>query len=256
MERKLLKNIEYPILIAVVLITIVSVLIISSATHARAPGGSFHTAKMQIAWFAIGLVLMVVVMSIDYHSFAHWSNIIYVLNILALLLVILKGEEGGGAQRWLNLGPLRLQPSEFAKLAIIISLSRHLEKKKDLKSIQDLLSVFLHIAAPTLLIYKQPDLGTSLVLVAMAFGMMFVAGLSYKLLAGIVAVEFFHYRCCGRYCHLISVADSSFINPYLDPLGKGYHVIQSKIAIGSANYLVKVFSKAPKTSWIFTSKTY
>lgn len=240
MERKLLKNIEYPILIAVVLITIVSVLIISSATHARAPGGSFHTAKMQIAWFAIGLVLMVVVMSIDYHSFAHWSNIIYVLNILALLLVILKGEEGGGAQRWLNLGPLRLQPSEFAKLAIIISLSRHLEKKKDLKSIQDLLSVFLHIAAPTLLIYKQPDLGTSLVLTAMAFGMMFIAGLSYKLLAGIVAVGILSLPVLWK---ILSPYQRDrilvFINPYLDPLGKGYHVIQSKIAIGSGKLLGK-----------------
>ena len=130
MNSKLLKNIEYPILIAVVLITIVSVLIISSATHARAPGGSFHTAKMQIAWFAIGLVLMVVVMSIDYHSFAHWSNIIYVLNILALLLVILKGEEGGGAQRWLNLGPLRLQPSEFANLQSLLVCPAIWRKKR------------------------------------------------------------------------------------------------------------------------------
>ncbi|HHV19850.1 MAG TPA: FtsW/RodA/SpoVE family cell cycle protein, partial [Thermoanaerobacterales bacterium] len=186
MDRKLLKNVEYPILITIILITILSVLIISSATHATSSEGSFRTARMQIFWFGVGLVAMILMVSIDYHSFAHWSNIIYIVNILALLLVIFKGEEGGGAQRWLDIGPFRLQPSEFAKLAIIITLARHLEKKKSLNSLQDLLSVFMHMAVPMLLIAKQPDLGTSLVLLAIVFGVMFIAGLSYKLLTGII----------------------------------------------------------------------
>lgn len=72
---------------------------------------------------------MFFVISIDYHSFAHWSNVIYVINILVLLLVLFSGEEGGGAQRWIGIGSFRLQPSEFAKLALVITLSRHLEKE-------------------------------------------------------------------------------------------------------------------------------
>lgn len=94
MNRKLLKNIEYPILIAILLLTILSVLIISSATHATSPDGSFRTARMQVLWFLAGLVAMVFVMSIDYHSFAQWSNLIYAANILALLMVLFAGEIG------------------------------------------------------------------------------------------------------------------------------------------------------------------
>jgi rod shape determining protein RodA len=240
MDRKLLKNVEYPILIAIILITIISVLIISSATHATSPEGSFRTARMQIFWFGVGLVAMIFMISIDYHSFAHWSNIIYIINLLALLLVIFKGEEGGGAQRWLDMGPFRLQPSEFAKLAIAITLSRHLEKKKSLNSLQDLLSIFMHMAVPMLLIAKQPDLGTSLVLLAMVFGVMFIAGLNYKLLTGIIGAGILSLPVLWNFLKPYQKDRILvFINPYLDPLGKGYHVIQSKIAIGSG----KIFGK-------------
>ena len=240
MNRKLLKNIEYPILIAILLLTILSVLIISSATHATSPDGSFRTARMQVLWFLAGLVAMVFVMSIDYHSFAQWSNLIYAANILALLMVLFAGEEGGGAQRWISIGGFRLQPSEFAKLALIITMSKHLEKKKSLDTLQDLLSIFLHMAAPMLLIARQPDLGTSLVFVAITFGMMFIAGLSYKMLAGMIAAGILSlplfWQVLKPYQRDRILV---FINPYLDPLGKGYHVIQSKIAIGSGKLLGK-----------------
>ena len=240
MNRKLLKNIEYPVLIAIVLLTILSVVIISSATHATSPEGSFRTARMQVMWFLAGLVAMFFVISIDYHSFAHWSNVIYVINILVLLLVLFSGEEGGGAQRWIGIGSFRLQPSEFAKLALVITLSRHLEKKKSLNTLQDLLTVFLHMAVPMMLIARQPDLGTALVLVAMTFGMMFIAGISYKMLAGIISAGILSLPL---FWQILKPYQRDrilvFFNPYLDPLGKGYHVIQSKIAIGSG----KLFGK-------------
>ncbi len=240
MNRKLLKNIEYPVLIAIVLITILSFFVISSATHAKSPEGSFRIARMQIIWFGVGLVALFFMISIDYHSLAHWSNVIYAVNIFTLLLVIFKGQEGGGAQRWLDLGTFQLQPSEFAKLTIIITLARHLEKKKSLDSPQDLLSVFMHIAFPMLLIVKQPDLGTSLVLLAITFGVTFIAGLSYKLVAGIVVIGILSLPVLWNF--LVPYQKNRiliFFNPYLDPLGKGYHVIQSKIAIGSG----KIFGK-------------
>jgi len=187
-----------------------------------------------------GLVAMLIVMSIDYHSIAHWSNIIYAINIVVLLSVLFAGEEGGGAQRWIGIGSFTLQPSEFAKLALIITMAKHLEKKKSLDNLRDLFTVFLHMAVPMLLIAKQPDLGTSLVFVAITFGMMFIAGLSYKMLAGIVAVGVLSLPVVWQFLKpyqrdRILV----FLNPYLDPLGKGYHVIQSKIAIGSG----KIFGK-------------
>ena len=240
MNRKLIKNIEYPILIAIVLLTIFSVIIISSATHATSPEGSFRTARMQALWFLVGLVAMLFMISIDYHTFAHWSNVIYAINVIVLLAVMIAGEEGGGAQRWISLGPFRFQPSEFAKLAVVITLARFLEKKKSLDTLQDLIAVFAYMAIPILLIAKQPDLGTSLVLVAMTFGVMFIAGLSYKLLASVIAAGLLSLPL---FWQLLKPYQKDrilvFLNPYLDPLGKGYHVIQSKIAIGSG----KIFGK-------------
>lgn len=239
MDKKLLKNIEYPILIAIILLTILSVTMISSATNATT-SGNFYTTRMQIIWFCVGTILMLTVISIDYHSFSSWYKIIYAVNIFLLILVLLVGEKGGGAQRWLDVGPFTLQPSEFAKLAAILTLASHLEKKKSLNTPKDLVSVILHIAPIMLLIAKQPDLGTSLVLVAISFGMTFAAGLSYKLLGEAI--------CCGLlglpiFWHFLKEYQKDriliFFNPYLDPLGRGYHVIQSKIAIGSG----KIFGK-------------
>lgn len=241
MDPKLLKNVEYPILITIVLITIISVLVISSATTTVSSDGRLSlSAKLQLIWFFVGLLAMFVVMFIDYHSFAHWSNIIYGLSLFLLLLVVLKGEEGGGAQRWISLGPFRLQPSEFAKLSLVVTLAKHLENKKSFDNIKDLGSVFLHVVAPIILIAKQPDLGTSLVVIVMVFGMLFVAGLSYKLIgliagAGILSLPLLWNFLIPFQKKRILV----FINPYLDPLGSGYNVIQSKIAIGSGRLFGK-----------------
>lgn len=240
MDPKLLKNIEYPILIIVVLVTIISVLVISSATNAMSTDSKFRYAKLQLVWFFIGIIAMLFVMAIDYHSFAHWSNIIYGLSLLLLLLVVIKGEQGGGAQRWISIGPFRLQPSEFVKLSLAITLAKHLESKKSLKQIKDLISIMIHIALPILLVAKQPDLGTSLVLLVMVFGMMFVAGLSFKLIGGILVAGILSLPILWNFLRPFQKNRILvFINPYLDPLGKGYHVIQSKIAIGSGKLLGK-----------------
>lgn len=241
MNPKLLKNIEYPILIVITLIVVLSILMISSATHANAPGGTFYYARMQIIWFCIGLVAMIVIMSVDYHSIAQWSNIIYGANIFALLLVIFMGRESLGAQRWIPIGPFGFQPSEFAKLAIIITLAKHMEKKKHFNNLKDVLPFFAHVGIPMLLIMKQPDLGTSLVLIAILFGVLFIAGINYKLLGGIIATGIGCFPLFWKY--LLKDYQRNrllvFLNPYVDPLGDGYHIIQSKIAIGSGRLFGK-----------------
>ena len=93
MNPKLLRNIDYPILIIIILITIISILVISSATHANAPWGDFHYTKMQLLWFCLGLISMICVMMVDYHSIVSWSNIIYVLNIVGLVSVLFLGKK-------------------------------------------------------------------------------------------------------------------------------------------------------------------
>jgi len=240
MNRKLLKNIEYPIVIVIIFLTAISLVVISSATHATSPGGDFHYAKMQFIWFCLGLVAMFFVMAVDYHTIAQWSNVIYAVNLSLLIVVMILGRETMGAQRWIPIGSFGLQPSEFAKLAVIITLAKYLERKRSLNSIKDIALAFLHVGIPLILIMKQPDLGTSLVLLAILFGMMFVAGISYKMLgaiigSGILSMPLLWHFMKPYQKNRILV----FLNPNLDPLGAGYHVIQSKIAIGSGKLMGK-----------------
>jgi len=240
MNPKLLKNIEFPILIVIILIVALSILMISSATHANSPEGTLHYVRMQFFWFCLGLIAMIITMSVDYHSIAHWSNIIYGLNLFFLILVLFLGRESLGAQRWIPIGPFGFQPSEFAKLAVIITLAKQMEKKKQLNHVKDVIPLFLHVGIPMFLIVKQPDLGTSLVLIAILLGVLFVAGINYKLLVGIIAAGIASIPLVWQFLKDYQKKRLVvFLNPYVDPLGDGYHIIQSKIAIGSG----KLFGK-------------
>ncbi|MCG0275262.1 MAG: rod shape-determining protein RodA [Thermosediminibacteraceae bacterium] len=239
MDPKLLRYLDYRLITVIVLITILSILTISSATHATAPGGSFHYTKMQIIWFLLGLVAMAIILMIDYHTISMLSNAIYIVNLIFLVIVLFLGRTTMGAQRWIPIGSFGFQPSEFSKLAIIITLARFLDKKK-VENLKDLIQVFIHVGIPMLLIMKQPDLGTSLVLLAIMFGMLFVSGVSVKLLLGTVAAGIAALPVFWQFLHdYQKMRILIFLNPNLDPLGFGYHVIQSKIAIGSGRILGK-----------------
>ena len=183
---------------------------------------------------------MICVMMVDYHSIVSWSNIIYVLNIVGLVSVLFLGKKSSGAQRWIPIGPFGFQPSEFAKLAMIIVIARQLDRQKTLDNMKDLVPILLHIAMPLFLIMKQPDLGTSLVLLIILLGMLFIAGISYKMLALIIGAGLASMSLVWSFLKDYQKKRLLvFRNPNLDPLGEGYHVIQSKIAIGSGRLFGK-----------------
>ncbi|MFO7152456.1 MAG: rod shape-determining protein RodA [Bacillota bacterium] len=251
MDPRLLKNLDYRIIIVVTLLAALSVLTISSATHVTAPGGSFHYTKMQLVWFLLGLVVMSFFMVLDYHTLAMFSNAIYLVNAALLAIVLFLGRTSLGAQRWIDIGPFGFQPSEFSKLAVIITLAKFLEKK-EIESLKDLIQVFIHVGIPMLLIMKQPDLGTSLVLIAIMFGMMFVAGVNLKYILGTVAAGVAAFPVFWHFLHdYQKMRLLIFINPNLDPLGFGYHVIQSKIAIGSGRFWGKGLFKGTQNQLDF-----
>ena len=174
-------------------------------------------------------------LNFDYKVLGKMANTLYGINMLMLLAVMFIGQSALGAQRWIQLGPISLQPSEFSKLIMIIALADMLDRKKgQLNSFQDIIPIFLYVGIPFLLVLKQPDLGTSLVFMAILFGMIFIAGIRTKLLmiifgAGITFMPFFWHFLKDYQKQRLTV----FIDPYVDPLGSGYHIIQSKIAIGS-----------------------
>lgn len=230
-DRRLLKNLDYVILGAVAALTTISLFVIMSAS----PENPFYFVKRQLLWIAVGLVAFIITLSIDYHDLSHYTRHLYYLNLALLALTLVLGSEAKGAQRWLQIGPVVLQPSEFAKIIIIVTLAQLLsEKAPELRTLRDLVPVFIHVGVPMLLILKQPDLGTSLVFAALLFVMLFVAGVRWQhlaavLLSGVAAAPvLFHFLKDYQKKRLLV-----FIDPNIDPTGAGYHVIQSMIAIGS-----------------------
>ncbi len=236
-ERRMLKNLDLLLLLTVVLIMAISLVVIASATHANINEGAdpYYYVKRQGLVICAGLIALVVILALDYHTVAQYANYIYVANLGLLLAVLALAKDVKGAGRWIDLGFFRLQPSEFAKILLIITLANYLANTAgEMDKITDLFPLLLHVAIPMLLIMLQPDLGTALVLLAILMGMMFVAGIKIQhlfslVLAGVAAFPFFWHFLKDYQKNRLLV----FLDPSIDPTGSGYHVIQSIIAIGS-----------------------
>ena len=259
--RRIIKNLDYVLLATVLLVIAFSLMTIASATHVTTPINVGEEANLlfgvvnvsalgfvvkQIVWVLIGLAVMIVVIFVDYQDWPKYTRMLYVINILMLLAVIFVGSSALGAQRWIAIGPFVLQPSEFAKIIIIVTFANFLASREGrLRNIQELIPAFAFIGFPMLLILAQPDLGTSLVFVAIMFGMLFMAGANPKLLTGLIAAGgtvgfgwlYAYFQNPDKVwipLHDYQVDRLTiFIDPYRDPLGNGYHIIQSQIAIGS-----------------------
>ena len=249
--RRLLRDTDFTLLVATVLLLVLGVLIQAGATVNMPVGGDpwFYT-KRQALYAGVGLVAMFGAMFIDYRSFARWARFIYAGNIGLLALVIVAGSSSMGAQRWFYIGSLSVQPSEFAKVAIILTLAAHLSRRTDrLQRWIDLFLPFLHVGVPALIVLAQPDLGTSLVFSGILLGMLFIAGASWKhlltaygsALAAAVAWVVLHLRW-GVWIPLKEYQLNRlivFTNANIDPLGAGYHIKQALVAIGSGGLIGK-----------------
>ncbi len=188
----------------------------------------------QLTRIGLALVVMLVVAQIPPSTLRFWSPWIYVIGVLLLLLVIFMGDVGKGAQRWLDLGFIRFQPSEMMKLVTPMMMAWYFAEKPLPPSWRTLGVAALLILIPTLMIAMQPDLGTALLIFAAGFFVVFLGGVSWRLMMGLVVMaaallpliwHFMHDYQRGRVLTLL--------DPQRDPLGAGYHIIQSKIAIGS-----------------------
>jgi rod shape determining protein RodA len=147
-----------------------------------------YVAK-QAVWIVLGLVALIAILYIDYEDMGKYSKHLYIFNLIMLLAVIFMGNTALGAQRWISFGPFQFQPSEFSKLIIIVTFADFLVKREGkLNRLRDLVPCFIFVGVPMLLILMQPDLGTSLVFIAITFGMLFAAGVRPALLAGLIAL--------------------------------------------------------------------
>ena len=236
LTRRLLRNLDFVTIATVSLLIVTSLVIIGSATHVNTASEDRYWYVERQGFFAIANVVIIFIMlNFDYKTLGKFSTVLYGINMIMLLAVMFVGQSALGAQRWIQIGPISLQPSEFSKLIMIIALADMLDKKSGrMHSLRDVIPVFLYVGFPFILVLKQPDLGTSLVFLAILFGMIFVAGIRTKHLmmifgAGIAFMPIFWHFLKDYQKQRLTV----FIDPNVDPLGSGYHIIQSKIAIGS-----------------------
>lgn len=250
LDKKLIKNIDLGIIVSVLLLFIAGIIVISSATGATY-GGSLSYIKIQIAAFILGIIGAAIVLFFDYNTFGEMEKIIYVINILLLVAVLVFGKEVKGSKSWIIFGPLRFQPSEIVKIGFILTFAKQLEKREGtLDTVKGVIPLLLYMAPIIVLILRQPDFGTALVFIFFSFFMLYAAGISYKFIIGIGALGiislpilwFYYFEEYQRYRIMV------FFNPEMDPLGRGYHVIQSKIAIGSGQFLGKGLFKGTQNN--------
>lgn len=242
-DKKLVRNIDYTLIFAVLVLVIIGIIVISSATHAPTTG-DYGLVKRQVAWAAISLLAGFVVITMDYNTLGSVSYIIYIASILFLLLVKVPGigVVRGGARSWIDLGFSSMQPSEFAKIGVIIAFAKFLENREQkLQTVKDIILPAVFVGVPTVLVLTEPDLGGAMVFLSIFAGMVYAAGISYRLIlwgiaAGIAAIP-------PAWMFLLEDHQKTrllvFMNPGIDPLGGGYHVIQSMIAVGSGRLLGK-----------------
>lgn len=192
--------------------------------------------KKQIIWAISGIIFAIIIFFIDTKYLHKYANLIYILGFFGLLLVLLLGKHVYGAKRWLNIGPFVVQPSEFAKLANIIVLAKILSSARftEKNELTQIFRAFIVTGIYTYLIFKEPDLGTSLVFVINLFAILLASGIRIKYIVYIIGtlilsspLFWFSLKEYQKFRILV------FLNPNLDPLKAGYNVIQSKIAIGS-----------------------
>ncbi len=235
-SQRLIRKLDFTLIIVTLFIVGISLITIGSATHINTPSDERYWYVQRQGIFALMNCLFVFFMlHFDYKELQRYGNHLYIFNLIMLLAVMVLGHSALGAQRWIQIGPISLQPSEFSKIIMIISLAAMLDQRiGKLNTFKDLLPVGLYVGLPFLLVLKQPDLGTSLVFIAILLGMTFVAGINLRLLmimfgAGLALMPIFWHFLKEYQKMRIMV----FMDPNVDPLGSGYHIIQSKIAIGS-----------------------
>lgn len=237
--KRFVRNFNWPLAVASIAATAIGIVCIQSAgLHNAQFAGE---ARRQILYAALGIPLMVGVSFVDYRNWQRWAPGLYVVNLLLLLFILRGGHSALGAQRWISLGPFgTFQPSEPAKLVIAISLAAVL-CRGSYDRLVDLWKPLLAVGIPALLVLKQPDLGTALVLLAI---------LTVQLFVGLPKLGDFTIYALGVLL-VAAVAIGTnvvlkpfqkarlfvFLNPKLDPLGAGYNLNQSKIAVGSGELL-------------------
>jgi rod shape determining protein RodA len=257
-DKQNLRNLDLSFVGAVLLLLATSLFVLSTASYNLVDGQPYYYVELQAMWILSGVFLAILINRIDYQRLQKFSWHIYGFNILLLLAVFVFGSEAKGATRWIPItSSFSIQPSEFAKIFMILSFADFLAKRQGkLNRFRDFIAPFLYVLVPMLLIFKQPDLGTSLVFMAIFIGMMLIAGANIRkfcglLLTGVTAVGialWLHFSTnlpsWVKFAQGLPLPMKEyqlkrltvFMNPASDSAGDGYNILQSMWALGSGGF--------------------
>ena len=241
LKKYRVRDYDFKLIIMLIAITVVGILVIGSADRS-------YQSK-QILGFVMGLFLMVVISLFDYSTFLNFYWIIYIGNLVLLLLVEFFGEKSNNAQRWVSIAGIRFQPSETAKILLILFYAQYIMKHKEtISSLKTIISMLVLLAPPLLLIYRQPDLSTTIMIALLFCVLLVMGGLSYKIIFGVLAIA---VPLFVIFLTLVLQPDQTLLKDYqqtrilawLNPAeystSEGYQQENSKMAIGSGELFGK-----------------
>ncbi len=241
---KLLAPLDQPLLAIALLLAGLSLLVIGSASPDRIPAQCIN--------LAFAFTIMRIAAGVPPQRMMRMALPVYLFGVLLLVAVALFGDISKGARRWLNLGVMRIQPSELMKIAMPLMLAWYFQQREPLIRFRDYLFAGLLLLAPVALIARQPDLGTAILVMAAGFYVIFFAGLPWKVLIGLAAAAGAAAPLAWSRLHDYQRARIlTLIDPEADPLGKGFHIIQSTIAIGSGGLIGKGWSQGTQAQLEF-----
>jgi len=252
-DRRLIQHFDWGLLGLTLVLMGIGLATLFSAVK----GGGAELSRLylkQTIWFGGGLVAMAACFLFNYRKLERWGPMVYGFSIALLLAVHAFGRVVSGSRRWLVLGPVSIQPSEFAKIAVVIILARYFAKQVTTRgfTLRELVTPALLTALPFALVVKQPDLGTAMLIALVAGSMALFVKIEWRSMVTLIAGGLLGvpgvWFLLKDYQKLRIL---TFLNPDRDPLGAGYHIIQSKIAIGSGMFWGKGYLKGTQNNLAF-----
>ena len=242
-ERAVTRNVDGSLLTMVLALMAIGLLVLASASNA-----STARVTAQLANMLVALGVLWVFANIPPHFLMRLAFPLYLAGVLMLVGVTLFGEIAHGARRWLDVGVTRIQPSEFMKIAVPLALAWYFDRYEATLRLRNYVVAVIMLAIPVALILRQPDLGTALLISAAGFFVLFLAGLSWRIIAGLAATALAALPFVWSLLHDYQRQRIlTLIDPGKDPLGAGYHTIQSAIAVGSGGWFGKGWMHGTQT---------
>lgn len=249
-DRRLIQNFDWTPLILTLIIATIGIINLHSATFSQ----QNPIWIKQLYWFILGYIALILVFAINYKHLENFAYHLYVLSLLLLVVVLLFGRTISGSRRWIELGFISLQPSEIVKITFILALAKYFSRNpvRAGYSLRNLLVPLVFLIVPFCLIVMEPDLGTALILCIIFLSILLFLGARWRsfivMIAGFILTLPASWLFLKDYQRMRIVA---FFNPANDPLGTGYHIIQSKIAVGSGLFWGKGFLKGTQSQLNF-----